>query len=203
MQSHGLLADYDAGAFYLYGGIQAFNVAPLRQRNLWRFRADGVGGGTWGTETSSNMDLFIDLNQTEMGSWVSTENTGFYLGGIGNRRTSSDPARQGAVPGIVSYNFTTRAWANDSSAGLSPDGSLHGASATFVPNFGPNGLVVLIGGSSRYRQDGQGSQPMDTITFFDPVTKEVFEQKTSGGTPEERYSHCAVGAQSTNGTFEM
>lgn len=175
MQSGGLFVDTGGnGAFYTYGGIHAAVYSPPSREDLWKFRADGNGSGTWITETPSNANFFNDMIRTSLGAWTSTPDAGFWIGGISDARSTREEADRGPISGILSYNFTNNEWRNDSSAGLSPDGTLTGASATFVPSFGANGLIVLLGGSSRYDQEGVGHQPMDDIRFFDPVTREVF-----------------------------
>jgi hypothetical protein len=204
MHSGGLFVDTrGSGAIYCYGGIQGFVSNPPSRENLWKFRIDGQGGGAWITETPSNGNFFDNLVRTDQGAWTSTSTAGFWIGGRSYDRTTSDPAKRGPTPGIISYNFTNNEWRNDSSADLSPDGSLYGASATFVPMFGPNGIIVVLGGTSRYEHDGEGQQPMNDIKFFDPVTKEVFSQKTTGPSPSSRRMHCAVGVEGPDNTFEM
>ncbi|KAM0270030.1 hypothetical protein ACHAQH_009578 [Verticillium albo-atrum] len=192
-----------SNSFYIWGGHVPYNAAPVPTNQLWRFSADGDGGGTWNPETPGNPSTFRSLTRSQGGAFVSTPDAAFWFGGLEGVGTSG--GTEGYVPGYVSFNFTTKAWANETDSPWSSYGTLYGGEAHYIPTFGPNGIVMLIGGGT-WDMTGSGSMgylDMQNLTFFDPVTRDWHSQTTSGEAPVRREWFCAVGAESTNGTYEI
>lgn len=189
-------------SFYIWGGHTPYS-APVPNRELWRFNADGEGGGSWGPETPSNPSFFRALQRSEGGAFVSTPDAGFHFGGLSSSSTSI--AAAGHVPGYVVFNYTTQSFSNETNAPWSAYGTLRGATAEYIPTFGPNGLIMLIGGSTHALGNPEqlGMMDFQNLTFFDPVTKDWYYQSTSGTAPTRRVRHCSVGVGSPNGTYEM
>jgi hypothetical protein len=105
--------------------------------------------------------------------------------------------------GYAVFNFTTREWTRESNGPYSSDGTLYGATATFAPIFGSNGLIFVLGGQSGFRDYDQEYVTFQRVHFLDPATREWQFQVTTGEAPSGRFYHCSVGVASTSGTFEM
>lgn len=203
MMRQALFVDRSSGSFYIWGGHTP-NGAPIPDPELWRFSADGEGAGSWTTEVPSNPDEFERLQRSEGCAYVSTPDSGFCFGGDDPFRWASrDPA--GPVPGYVQFNFTTQTWRNETRAPWSPYGTTYGGQAVYIDSFGPNGLVMLLGGGTPAigADRNIGFLSMQNVTFMDPVTKEWYWQRTTGTAPSARQQHCAVGVAGPNNTFEM
>lgn len=200
-----LLTDESSDSFYVWGGyrMRPQSRPEASSSDLWKFTADGSGGGSW--EAESQDDAFTNLVRSQAGASVSTRDAAFHFGGRSTTDSTTEP--EGPVPGYFHFNFTTddHSWQNETEAPYSSEGTLYGATATWVPTFGPNGLIVLLGGQSLEMANPDNEQylPMDEVHFMDPVTKTWYKQKTTGALPARRMFHCAVGVESTNGTFEM
>ncbi len=199
--------DQKAGVFYVWGGkwIRGVNMTD---NELWKFTPDGMGSGTWVTEAAANPDGFDDLHQSEFGVFVNTNDTGFLIGGVASGWTEHYRSFSQVVPGMVAFNMDTKIWQNGTT-NFSPFGTLAGASAVHVPNMGPNGLVLLLGGISQSvfgNPDWENSPAYDfhNLTFFDPQTKKKYWQLATGDIPSfPRISACATGFQNPDGGFEM
>ncbi|KAK4149394.1 hypothetical protein C8A00DRAFT_18906 [Chaetomidium leptoderma] len=201
--------DDEAGIFYVWGG------SWLRGRNmtvneLWKFTPDGNGGGTWALEPAANPELFQGLHQAEYGAFTNTKDTGFVVGGAASGWTELHRAHNQALPGMVAFNMKTKNWQNGTT-GFSPYGTLAtaGASAHFVPNFGPNGLIMLTGGMVHTifgDPDWTTANAFDlrNLTFFDPVTNKAYWQITTGDIPPSpRSFSCLAGFQSSDSGYEI
>jgi hypothetical protein len=199
--------DPSKGVFYVWGGkwIRGLNMTS---NQLWKFTPDGSGSGTWATADPANSDLFDDLHQSEYGVAVNTNDTGFLIGGVASGWTEYRRASNQVIPGMVAFNMGSGIWQNGTTA-FSPFDTLTAASAVWVPNVGPNGLVVVMGGLSMAvvgDPDWANSPAYDfgNLTFFDPQTKKKYWQLATGDIPPSpRVSACAVGFQNSDGGFEM
>lgn len=196
-------------AFYSWGGhaSQGIGAGGLATRSEWRFNTKGLGNGTWYDETPTNPDLLDSLTLSEDGAFATAHNTGFWIGGVSSGWTEPGLQIGSAIPGIVSFNITTKTWHNDSADGISEYGTLRAGQAQFVPIFGPNGLIFVLGGQAMSLGPAATAkitlQAFDKVRFFDPVTKEWYWQATTGKAPKPRLYFCAVGVEGQNGTYEM
>jgi len=102
------------------------------------------------------------------------------------------------------FNSSSGEWTN-SSTNVFPYGPLVNAGAAhFAAPFGPDGLLVLIGGNSQMTPSApRYPLSMDKVYIFDPVSKRWGEQSTSGDNPLPLESHCIVGVQGDSGTYEI
>lgn len=197
--------------FHIYGGHSSYGrrTSNISKTQHWRFDADGNGGGTWSQETAANQQLYASMDLGEYGAFTTAGDTGFHFGG--ERSMNTEPGSRGhrSIAGVLSYNMTTKMWRNDSSSGMTPLGTLTLGQAAFVPAFGPNGLIFVMGGASYTQKEmSQSAQPdsmpeFRNVKFMDPVTKKWYSQETSGTPPDPRQSHCLVGVQGKNGTYEI
>lgn len=199
--------DQEAGHFYVWGGkwIRGRNMTD---NELWKFTPDGNGGGSWSTEAPANSELFDGLHQSEFGSFTNTNDTGFYIGGLASGWTEYHRARNQVLPGMVAFNMKTKTWHNGTTS-FSPFDTLIAGSAHYVPNFGPNGLVMVLGGisSSLVGDPNWATAPpfdFQNLTFFDPQTKRKYSQMATGDIPLfPRVSSCVAGFQNSEGGYEM
>ncbi|EXF80870.1 kelch repeat protein [Colletotrichum fioriniae PJ7] len=212
----------DNDSFYIWGGHTA-NTLYLKDESLatgiWKFQADGSGGGQWTKETPVNPTEFTELVRSEDGAFASTPHGCFWFGGWAGTRTKvsatngdADLAPAGATPGMVVYDWNTNQWSNKTAAlrnAFPPYGTVRGARALYVPDFGPNGIIVLLGGFMATLEpivSGSDSlyQWMDisNITFMDPVSKKWYSQTTTGSAPTRRQWFCMVGLKSET-TYEI
>ena len=65
------------------------------------------------------------------------------------------------------FDSRSREWFNISSSGYSFSGSARGA-AHFVPGFGPEGLLFILGGVANNLDD---LVPLDSIAMYEPTTQ--------------------------------
>ncbi|OHE93099.1 kelch repeat protein [Colletotrichum orchidophilum] len=191
--------------FWIWGGHRPYGDA-IDEPTSWKFEADGKGGGLWSKETPANPTLFQELRRNEDGAFASTTDAGFWFGGQSSGWTTSNPYSQ-PVPGILSYNMTTKSWTNETSDAFSKYGTLTGGAAIYIPTFGPNGLITIMGGATWGLEPDQkkpiGWQDFSNLTFMDPVTKDWYWQKTTGNAPTPRRNLCSVGVEGNNGTYEI
>ncbi|KAK1579494.1 kelch repeat protein [Colletotrichum navitas] len=207
MNRQAVFTDTSSNSFYIWGGATSYAADPPSPR-LWKFSADGSGGGSWSTEIKPGHDFFTQLTRSQGAAYVSTPDSGFYFGGFSG--DYADPNPKGPVPGFLQFNYTAtdQAWTNHTEAPYSTSGNVVGASAHYVPGYGSNGLVMMFGGRSHIIGDGQSNSNVgwlgfDTIYIMDPLTKVWYSQKTSGNAPGARMWHCTVGAVSQNNTYEI
>ena len=204
-----LWADPARNSFYSWGGKWEYGV-NMTETALWKFSADGSGGGRWSAETPSNPSTFNGLVPAEFVAFANTNNTGYAIGGIASGWTELYRGHSQVIPGMLSYNFDTKEWTNGTiSEGFSPFHTLAMASAHYVPTFGPNGLIMVLGGH-RLEVDEEpsvGNSPafnFENMTFFDPIAKKTYSQKATGSIPASpRSEFCATGFQNTDGGYEM
>ncbi|KAK1971557.1 kelch repeat protein [Colletotrichum sublineola] len=207
MNRQAVFTDTSSKSFYIWGGATSYAADPPSAR-LWKFSADGSGGGTWSTEIKPGHDFFTQLTRSQGAAYVSTPDSGFYFGGYSG--ADADPNPKGPVPGFLQFNYTAtdQAWTNYTEAPYSTSGNVVGASAHHVPSYGPNGLVMMFGGRSHVIGSGQSNSNVgwldfNTIHIMDPLTKKWYSQNTSGNAPGARMWHCTVGALSQNNTYEI
>ncbi|OLN83698.1 Kelch repeat-containing protein-like protein 6 [Colletotrichum chlorophyti] len=207
MMRQAIFTDNSSNAFYIWGGFSPYGASPPRAQ-LWKFNTDGSGGGSWSTEIKPGNDAFTGLTRSQGGTFVSTPDSGFYFGGYAE--AGSDPNPNGPVPGFLQFNYTAtdQAWTNHTDVPYSNYRTLVGGSAHYVPTYGPNGLIMILGGGEHVIGSGQGVDNVGylsfgSIWFMDPVTKEWYSQRTSGNAPGPRMWHCTVGLQGPNNTYEI
>ena len=79
--------------------------------------------------------------------------------------------------------------------------TLVGSRLQFVPNYGPEGILIVLGGIV----GDVGGKPQDfaVLPIFDPAGKRWYNQTTTGEAPAGRAEHCVSGKPSPNGTYEI
>ncbi|KAK3290355.1 uncharacterized protein B0H64DRAFT_63622 [Chaetomium fimeti] len=202
--------DKEAGAFYVWGG-KWIGGRNMTENALWKFTADGNGGGTWALETPENPNLFNNLEQYEFGAFANTGTTGYSVGGLASGWTKKGRSHNQVVPGMVTFNMDTKIWQNGTTA-FSPTDTIVTASAEYIPNFGPNGLIMLFGGlsfphdtrSTAEQWQNAASYDLQNLTFFDPETKDTYWQIATGSVPPRpRSKFCVTGFETSDGGYDI
>jgi len=202
-----LWTDTSASAFYSWGG-KFFLGQNMTKTELHKFAADGKGGGTWSVQEPGNPSLFGSLTPGEFSAVATVNDTGYLVGGVASGWTEQFRGTTQVLPGMVTFNMKTRIWQNGT-IGFSPINTLIGAEANYIPAFGPNGLIIVLGGYSP-RVDAEPdikvspSEDFQNVTFFDPVTKKAYWQVTTGDIPPSpRGRFCTTGFRNTADGYDI
>ncbi|KAK3338697.1 hypothetical protein B0H65DRAFT_560129 [Neurospora tetraspora] len=217
LNTEAIWIDSTGNSFYIYGGVTSYNrnEKDISKKGIWKFTADGQGGGSWSLEEPANPDTFTSLRYTTNSAYASSAGIGFSIGGYQAGDTDPDIPGGGdngrwQTSGMVSYNMMTKEWQNHTSIGmLGPKQSLEDGRAIHVPGFGPDALVFVLGGSAKAaaadpKASSQGPLvSFANVSFFDPSSKQWYWQTTTGEAPKGRVGHCLVGSLSQEGSFEI
>ena len=197
-----LWLDAYQNSFYAYDGSTSEADGIIAQPGanaLWQFFPDGAGSGTWNSVSAPSNTNFSQLSRCYAAAFDSGEGLGFALGGVQDGQTIKGYTE--AYPaGLVIYNTSSETWLNVSTLGYSSDGTSERAAAHFVPSFGPNGLLFVLGGQIGYSEIYVDTQ---SVNFFDPVSQQWKIQAVSGTPPPPSADSCVVGAPGDNGTYEV
>jgi hypothetical protein len=176
--------DISSNSFYIWGGSAWFGIERPPDQ-IWKFNTDGLGGGSWSTEIPENPAVFDSLIRPAEGAYANNKDTSFLVGGwAGGWTDASLPySSTFSVPNIVSFNMTTKLWSNDSALAFTKFGTDVGGVAEFIHSFGPNGILLLLGGGTNQNNNRAGLLDFNNLTFYDPVTKEWYWQATTGDVP--------------------
>ncbi|KAH8165555.1 hypothetical protein CIB48_g2680 [Xylaria polymorpha] len=112
-----LWTDLDEQTFYMWGG-QSTNPVPGK-REVWKFTADGGGGGAWSLVQPANPGVFVGIKRGRGASWTTCNGLGLALGGYGWAGTDADlsdhsGSQELPLPGLLSYQLSTGTWSNQS-----------------------------------------------------------------------------------------
>jgi hypothetical protein len=109
------------------------------------------------------------------------------------------------ISGLISYDYTTEDMTHTTVVGESTGGVVQNGGLVFVPNFGPAGVMVSIGGDQlgKITKGTDDLVFMNTVQVFDPATGNWYEQAVTGSIPEMRKDFCVAGVASDNQTFEI
>ncbi|EGO54068.1 hypothetical protein NEUTE1DRAFT_103541 [Neurospora tetrasperma FGSC 2508] len=206
--------DPSGDAFHIFGGRAPYmiNRDKITKDGIWKFTVDGTGGGTWTLERPSNPDVLNKLNLTDMAAFTATHDSSaggvaFVIGGTtaitidpdsNNTSPTMDPKywHRTPIPGMVSYDMKSRTFSRTDTSAAMP--MLTGGRAHFVPQFGSNGLMLVLGGII-----AGDVRDFNNITFYDPKTGQWGWQNTVGYAPTDRFDFCMVGVASPAGTYEL
>ncbi len=172
---------------------------------LWSFKPDGTGGGAWNKEIGNTDPTFDDLTRSFNGYQAYGGDRALVLGGVSTYQTSPATSQledDVKLPGLVQLNMATKTFTNSTARAFNDgqnglQGQMH-----YVPAFGPNGIFLMMGGSSFPVVD-ENLVDLSSIWAYEPVTDKWFNQTATGNIPEKRLDFCTAGVNSTNGTYEM
>jgi hypothetical protein len=198
-------SDEEDGAFYTWGdGAMYIPDIETPPPTLWKFTAQGTNGsGTWSEVDIASEGDGIQSHTLDRrnGVTVSTPGVGFVFGGFSILDGSSNMST-----GYSSFDYAAREWRehSDQEDSFSETGTMSTGAAVFVPVFGSDGLVFVLGGAEWLGQGvGHGNIDFERVRFLDPVSKRWFSQDTTGDIPTPRARHCAVGVSGADGTYDM
>ncbi|KAF4954315.1 hypothetical protein FGADI_5338 [Fusarium gaditjirri] len=203
-----LWIDKDRSIIYSWGGQGSYkNTSAAGDHHLYAFEADD-GKGNWLVHDPEDDTLFSSLYRTVRGAYATCHGVGYYLGGYGERRTDNrfidGSYVERPLDGLLTYNFTTQRWTNESTKAL--DYATWSGRGTCIPSIGASGLLVFMGGAKvKMPAFRNASEPVSftNIIIFDPASKEWYYQQTSGVSPDPRIDFCSVGVQGQNNTYEI
>ena len=202
-------------------------TASVPPESIWQFKPDGNGSGDWlealgPTGKAPYPPGFIG---TAHGASTSAGDKGYYIGGYASpltTRSFSDLpwATLREQPGLQAFDFNTLSLTNSTDGGFFASQYVNDSAVfdpgnlIFVPSFGVDGILLLLGGSgcssvpfgATHCESGVGS--FNNITIYDLHTQSWLWQAATGAAaglpPTPRGSFCAVGVQGgDNSTFEM
>ncbi|KAH6666538.1 hypothetical protein F5X68DRAFT_236977 [Plectosphaerella plurivora] len=207
MEVQTIVTDQKSKCFYVWGGYSAYGIPIPDPREFWRFCASG-GWQQVELDLPSRIE-FRRIPNLFFSASASTHDTGFIFGGEASV-SALLPGDKKNFEGFLSFNFTSQTWTShdrpQDKPQYSSDGTLWGAKAIFVPNYGENGLIFFLGGS---RGRGTGNVlylDFNTVHFMDPVTKAWYKQSTTAlndNFPGPRHQHCIAGVAGENNTYEI
>ncbi|MCJ1465317.1 hypothetical protein MMC07_003934 [Pseudocyphellaria aurata] len=100
--------------------------------------------------------------------------------------------------------MTTKEFSNSTAGGypfgeFTEKGEMH-----YVPSFGPKGLFVVMGGDGLSHPNSTSRlRDLETISIYDPSSRQWFNQTTTGNIPQPREEFCLAGLESNNGTYDI
>ena len=210
-----LWPDQHNQSFFQWAGEQSFDLPqgtnpPIPSDSLWQFTVDGNGAGSWAQQSIAANSIFPALTRPAAAYIANGNGVGYALGGYSSARTSpqtEDLDIFQPIPGIVSYNISSNQWSNDSAAGFSTYGTAEYGQMHFVPPFGSEGVLIVLGGETSnqvaWTDTGSNLLSFGTINIYDPSNKTWYNQTATGDIPESRDRFCSVGVAGDNGTYEL
>lgn len=171
---------YNEAKDFLYTG---FGRPHFETNFLWALNLDGKGSGTWDVVTDPN--AFGELLRSLAGI-ASGPRNGWLLNGVSdNDHTLTD---------LLQIDLTDRRVIS-----ISTPSRLRWSRLHFVPNYGPEGMLLALGGVT----DSFTYLGFETLPILDPAGKRWYNQSTTGEAPAGRGEHCVSGKASLNQTYEI
>lgn len=202
MKTQAVLVDTKSKALYGWGGSPVWIDNALSPPRLWRF---DVEDDSWSEAEPASVDTFRSLERTGYAAFASAPNAGFVFGGRKTSGTAGEGTESSNPQKYVSFDFESMEWEEHEDPPYSVDGTLWGGRALYVPDFGPNGLIFILGGM-RGRDETEPSYiSFEDLHFLDPVTGTWYNQRATevDRFPQARHEHCVVGVSGANGTYDM
>lgn len=183
---------------------------PVPPTSLWRFTPSGLSGSSsW----SQMIDVhgLSEITRPAGGSSTFGGGSAFLLGGYSTNRTSSETSNilgTQPLPGILSYNYSTNTFINNSVAAFNTYGTSEFGEMHFINGMnGHHGLVAAFGGDYStnifWNDNGAKLRNFSTIHVYNPATNMWMNQTASGTIPEPRDRFCATGVEGDKGTYEI
>lgn len=145
---------------------------PPPSSDIWKFTADGRGGGAWAQEAPPRDVVAMARNVRAVeGAWTQSEGVGFWVGGVASVHTDTSVTgdTQLALPGVVTFDMGSGRVGNESTGGLGGFGTRVGGGAQWTPFGGGEGVVVVVGGrDTPVRKGGEGEgASFDRVEVYD------------------------------------
>ena len=195
----------DEQSFYSFGGVAS--ASPLVRTsdpavNLWQ-----CSNGSW-SEVGDQYDNAPSFSEVRPAGGLGTfgHGVGYLLGGF----QAFDTDRAGPwwpIPGLLSYNTSSNIWSNLSSTGFSQYGTALFGNVQFVPNIGPEGVLIAFGGQesppSPWTNTAQNFMHFSNMSIYDIAARTWHWQTTTGDTPPDSILSCITGVKSDRDTYEI
>ncbi|KAK7910925.1 kelch repeat protein [Apiospora marii] len=194
--------DTSTSSFYGWGGFKF--QGPPADNLIWKFKADGKGGGAWGQIAPANIVAFNNATRPFFADFATHGGVGYALGGMVSYESEATARGRTAISGLVSFDMESLTWKNASSSGHGTYGTNWNGRMEPVP-FGQNGLLMILGGGESSVTDINTASLVswDVVSFVDLHTGKWYSQATTGSRPKARQNFCSVGLQGPNGTYEI
>lgn len=197
-------------SFYSYNGFVYPGTTPP-PNNLLEFKPTGTGGGIWSDATSFRTanSNFSSLVRVSSPASACGANTCYAVGGKQDASTKANLSDAGIpASGIVSYNFTSKTWYNDTLPSDIFAGCWLFGQLLYTDIVGEKGMLIAMGGASAPLSDPSDLLMLsyENIYLYDIGTKTWYQQKSTGEVPGLRYYPCAVSIESgskVNRTVEV
>lgn len=175
-------------------------VPPL---SLWTFKPDGFGNGVWNEAINSSSPIWGSLTRPSMSLTAYGSNTALVVGGTDS--PFDLPSPENLLPGMMQFHMDSQSFTNSSVYCCNATSGVVRGAMHYVPSFGQEGLFVAMGGENGItsRNFSAGLIDFGTVSVFDQVKQQWWNQTTTGSEPSPRIEFCTAGIDSTNGTYEM
>jgi hypothetical protein len=176
------------------------NALLLPPKSIWSFKPNDSGVGDWNEVLNSTAAVWSSIVRPFDGLQAQGSDRAWYLGGYASPQAyelSSTP-----MYGMTEFDMASHALTKGPSPGDSQNFTIVKGAMLYVPLFGPEGLLVVMGG---YRESYGSRQLLDfgTVFIYDPAKQQWFNQETTGTAPAPREEFCSAGLKSINATYEM
>ena len=192
-----------------YGGwpySQGDDISTSMPSELWSFEA-----GSTTIEWTQNTDPSANgLPSDSLGPFAPAyafSNSTLYC--FGDVALLYDLPNMTVLSGLVTQDFSSQTWENNTAQIPNQSPFRTESRAVFVPNFGDQGFLLVVGGESppteaSFYQEGDWMVDMSIITLYEIATEAWYTQRATGDIPPPRSVFCAVGSASSDGQyFEM
>ena len=196
---------YDPAADTLYSGFAGRSSyignetgqIPDYPLGVWQYGPVNSGSATFRPTIASTDALWDTLIRPCSGLITYTGSKGYVIGGADALDVRDDYTP--AIDGILEFDFRTKTLMNVTIQGTLFDAGIHTAGVLFIPAFGSQGIIIVIGGEDA----AINLVPMDSVSIMDVASGQWYIQKVGGTIPRPRKSQCIAGAMSQEGSFEM
>ena len=148
---------------------------PLPPQSLWSFNPDGTGGGTWKEVINSTASVWSSIAHPVVGLQVYGSNKAWYLGrqsiNIETDIQMEYITPESVVSGLTTFDMTSKSFTNISAWMNGKTKSFQFGALQHVSVFGPEGLVVILGGSA-FEDDSQVTVDIWQIPVYDPASQQ-------------------------------
>lgn len=164
---------------------------------VWQFQPDGDDRGDFNSTIASTDSLWNSLIRPCSGLISYGAGKGYVLGGASAPDPRDDQVP--AVGGMLVFDYDSQTISNQTVTGSQFDGGIHMGGMIYLPNYGPDGVFIVLGGEDQ----NLNLLPMNVTSIYDPSADKWYQQDLIGDVPMPRKSLCIAGAASTAGTYEM
>ena len=187
------------------GRHSEFGDDAQQPEGVWSYKPGSSGSsGTW-----KNLDA---SGSSQSGSrpfsalYASGGGAGYVLGGFAvNASEGTDDSQDIPIPGLTSFNLTTKDVVNRTTSGSAFGEGLEMGGMLYIPNFGTQGILTVVAGD-KVGYSAPNSDDLvspSEVSVYDIFSGTWYKQQTSGFVPEPRKEFCVAGVASNNETYEI